>query len=120
MERLKLSRDSTTEEVDATQYRRLAGSLCYLAHTRPDLTLFVVYVSRFMQRSMTEHQQAVKRIIRYIAGTLDHGLYYPRCPGEAHLVEYNDSDHADDIDTSRSTSGILFFGKCLVSWQLVK
>jgi hypothetical protein len=36
-----------------------------------------------MQRPTTEHQQAVKRIIRYVAGTLDHGLYYPRCPGEA-------------------------------------
>ncbi|WVZ97745.1 hypothetical protein U9M48_043259 [Paspalum notatum var. saurae] len=78
------------------------------------------YVSRFMQRPTTEHQQAVKRIIRYIAGTLDHGLYYPRCPGEAHLVGYSDSDHGGDIDTSKS-SGILFFlGKCLVSWQSVK
>jgi hypothetical protein len=47
-ERLKLSRDSTTEEVDATQYRYLMGSLRYLAHTRPDLTFFVGYVSRFM------------------------------------------------------------------------
>ncbi|XP_066347554.1 secreted RxLR effector protein 161-like [Miscanthus floridulus] len=68
-----------------------------------------------------EHQQAVKRIIRYIAGTLNHGLYYPRCPGVAHFVGYSDSDHAGDIDTSKSTSGILFFlGKCLVSWQSVK
>jgi hypothetical protein len=56
----------------------------------------------------------VQRIIRYVAGTLDHGLYYPRCPGEAHLVGYS------DIDTSKCTSGILFFGKCLVSWQSVK
>jgi hypothetical protein len=65
---------------------------------------------------MTEHQQAVKRIIRYVAGTLDHGLFYLRCPVEAHLVGYNDSDHADDMDTSKSTSGILFFfGKSLVS-----
>jgi hypothetical protein len=68
-----------------------------------------------MQRLTTEHQQAVKRIIRYVVGTLDHGLYYPRCPGGAHLVGYSDSDHAGDIDTSKSTSGILFFGKCLVS-----
>jgi hypothetical protein len=119
-ERLKLSRDSTTEEVDATQYRRLVVSLRYLAHTRPDLAFFVSYVSRFMQRPTTEHQQAVKRIIRYVVGTLDHGLYYPRCPGEAHLVGYSDNDHVGDIDTSKSTSGILFFGKCLVSWQLVK
>jgi hypothetical protein len=55
-ERLKLSRDSTAEEVDATQYRRLVGSLCYLTHTWPDLTFSIGYVSRFMQRPMTEHQ----------------------------------------------------------------
>jgi hypothetical protein len=48
-EKLKLSRDSTTEEMDATQYRRLVGSLRYLAHTRPDLAFSVSYVSRFMQ-----------------------------------------------------------------------
>jgi hypothetical protein len=61
----------------------------------------------------------VKRINCYVAGTIDHDLYYPRCHGEAHLVGY--SDHTSDIDTSKSTSGILFFfGKCLVSWQSVK
>jgi hypothetical protein len=70
---------------------------------------------------MTEYQHAVKRIIRYVAGTLDHGLYYSRCHGEAHLVGYSDSDHAGDIDTNKSTSGILFFfGKSLASWQSVK
>jgi hypothetical protein len=54
-------------------------------------------------------------------GTLDHGLYYPWCHGEAHLVGYSDNDHTGDIDTSKSTSGILFFfGMCLVSWQSVK
>jgi hypothetical protein len=62
-----------------------------------------------MQRPMTEHQQDVKRIICYVAGTLDRGLYCPRCPGEAHLVGYSDSDHTGDIDTSKSTSGIIFF-----------
>jgi hypothetical protein len=63
----------------------------------------------------------VKRIIRYVTGTLDHCLYYLRCPGEAHLVEYNDIDHAGDIDTSKSTSGILFFfTKSLISWQSIK
>ncbi|XP_066392396.1 secreted RxLR effector protein 161-like [Miscanthus floridulus] len=115
-ERLKLTCDNTTKEVDATQYRRLVGSLRYLAHTRPDLTFSVGYVSRFMQRPTTEHRQAVKRIIRYVTGTLDHGLYYPRCPGAAHFVGYSDSDHADDINTSKSTNGIIFLlGKCLVN-----
>jgi hypothetical protein len=55
-------------------------------------------------------------IVRYVVGTLDHGLYYPRCLGEAHLIGYSDSDHAGNIDTSKSTSGILFFlGKCPIS-----
>jgi hypothetical protein len=115
-ERLKLSRDSTTEEVNATQYRRLVWSFRYLGHTRSDLAFSIGYVSRFMQRPTMEYQQAVKRIICYVAGTLDHDLYYPRCPGEAHLVEYSDSDHDGDIDTSKSTRMILFFfGKSLVS-----
>jgi hypothetical protein len=48
-ERLKLSRDSTTEKVDATQYRRLVGSFRYLTHTRSDLPFSVGYISQFMQ-----------------------------------------------------------------------
>jgi hypothetical protein len=115
-ERLKLRRDSTIEEVDAMQYRRLVGSFRYLAHTRSDLAFSIGYVSRFMQRLIMGHQQVVKRIIHYVAGTFDYNIYYPRCPGEAHLVGYSDSDHVGDIDTSKSTSGILFFfGKYLIS-----
>jgi hypothetical protein len=63
----------------------------------------------------------VKRIICYVARTLDHGVYYPRCPGEAHFIGYSNSDRTGDINTSKSTSGTLFFlGKCLVSSQSVK
>jgi hypothetical protein len=81
------------------------------------LAFSVSYVSRFLQRPTTEHKQAVKRIARYVGGTLDHSLYYLRCPREAHLVGHSDSD----IDTSKSTSGILFFlGKCPISWQSIK
>jgi hypothetical protein len=81
------------------------------------LTYSIVYVSRFLQRPTTEHEWAVKRIVRYVTGTLDHGLYYPRCHRETHLVGYIDSDHAGDINTSKITSEILFFlGKCPISW----
>jgi hypothetical protein len=121
-ERLKLIHDSTTEDVDAMQYRHLVGSHRYIAHTWPDLAFSVGYVSQFSQRLTMEHQQVVKRIICYVAGTLDHDVYYPRCPGEAHLVGYSDSDHIiGGIDTSKSTSRIIFFfGKSLVSWQSFK
>ncbi|XP_066323921.1 secreted RxLR effector protein 161-like [Miscanthus floridulus] len=97
------------------------GSLRYLVHTRPGLTFVVGYVSWFMQQPTMEHEQAVKRILRYVADTSDYGLYYPTCPSVEQFIGYSDSDLVGDIDTSKSTSGTLFFlGKCLISWQSVK
>ena len=120
-EKRKLSRDSEAEEVDPTHYRRLVGSLRYLVHTRPDLLFAVGYVSRFMERPTAEHLQAVKRILRYIAGTLDFGLHYKCAPGAMRFTGYCDSDLASDIDTSKSTSRTMFFlGGCLVCWQSTK
>jgi hypothetical protein len=56
-----------------------------------------------------------------VAGTLDYGLHYRRAPGTARFVGYCDSDLAGDIDTSRSTSGTMFYlGDCLFSWQSIK
>jgi hypothetical protein len=75
------------------------GSIRYLIHTRSDLAFVVGYVSRFMQRPTTEHQQAIKRILRYVEGTTDYGLHYPRCPGVEHFIGYSDNDLTGDIDT---------------------
>jgi hypothetical protein len=69
-----------------------------------------------MQRPTKDHEHAVKRILRYVAGTLDYGLFYPRGPSTARFIGYSDSDHASDINTSKSTSGMLFFlGRSLIS-----
>jgi hypothetical protein len=115
-ERLRLSRDSMAEEVDATLYRRIVGSLRYLIHTWPDLRYAVGYVSWFLERPTEEHFQAVKKILRYITGTLQYGLRFGQRTGTTRLVGYCDSDHADDIDTRKSTTGALFFlSKSLVS-----
>jgi hypothetical protein len=63
----------------------------------------------------------VKKILRYIAGMLEYNLRYGRRTGNAGLVGYCDSDLADDMDTRKSTTGILFFlDNCLVSWQSLK
>jgi len=103
------------------QYRHIVGSLSYLVHTRLDLAFTIGYVSRLMQRLVTEHQQAVQRILRYAARSSDNSLHYPRCSSTEHFIRYRDSDLAGDIDTSKSTSRKLFFlGKCRVSWQSVK
>jgi hypothetical protein len=87
--RLKLGRDSTTPLVDATQYRSLVESLRYLVNTRPDLAYSVGYVSRFMERPTEEHLGAVKRIIRYVAGTTHLGCQYSR-DDQMKLVGYCD------------------------------
>ena len=114
-EKLKLSRNSEEEEVDPTHYRRLVGSLLYLVHTWPDLAFAVGYVSRFMERPMVEHLQAIKRVLRYVARMLDYGLHYKHASGVMHFIGYCDSNLTGDVDTSKRTSGTMFFlGDCLV------
>ncbi|CAO2146167.1 unnamed protein product [Urochloa humidicola] len=119
--RFKLSKNSTAPETDATEHRSLVGCLRYLVNTRPDLAYAVGYVSRFMEKPTSEHLAAVKRLLRYVAGTINYGCRYVRQGGEAALVGYSDSDMAGDLDTRKSTSGVLFFlGQNAVSWQSQK
>jgi hypothetical protein len=74
-----------------------------------------------MERPTVEHQGAVKRILRYVAGTLDYGLHFTKVLGSTHFIGYCDSDLTGDIDKGKSTSGTLFFlVNCLVSWQSIK
>jgi hypothetical protein len=119
--RFKLSKISTAPPVDATEYRGIVGSLRYLVHTRPDIAFAVGYVSRFMEAPTSEHLAAVKRILRYIAGTINFGVQYRRVEAEARLLGYSDADMGGDVDTRKSTTGVLyFFGSCAVSWQSQK
>jgi hypothetical protein len=117
--KLKLSKESNLGSVDATTYRSLIGSLRYLLHTRPDLTYSICYLSRFMESPKFEHLTAVKRVLRYVAGTVDYGLLYPRGNGcGLRILGYNDSDMAGDIDDCKSTSGVVFFlGDGAASWS---
>ena len=62
-----------------------------------------------MEEPTTEHLAAVKRILRYVAGTVEYGCRYTRLNGGARLIGYSDSDMAGDVDTRKSTSGVLFF-----------
>jgi hypothetical protein len=120
-EKLKLSQESMAKEVDPTHYLQLVGSLRYLIHTRADIVFAIRYMSRFMERLTMEHLQAIKRILRYVAGTLDYSFHYGRTPDTAQFVGYCDSDLTGDVDTSKSTTGMMFFlGDCLVTWQSLK
>ncbi|WVZ50368.1 hypothetical protein U9M48_001626 [Paspalum notatum var. saurae] len=120
--KLKLSKESSSPRVNATEYRSLVGSLRYLVNTRPDLAFSVGYVSRFMEEPHEEHLAAVKQIVRYIARTQNWGLFYARRNGGSDgLLGYSDNDVAGDVDSRKSTSGILFFlGESPISWQSAK
>ncbi|XP_052135136.1 secreted RxLR effector protein 161-like [Oryza glaberrima] len=120
-QRLKLSKTSAAAPVNPTWYRGIVGCLRYLVHTRPDIAFSVGYVSRFMEAPTTEHEAAVKCILRYIAGTTEFGCHYHQSSSPVQLVGYSDADMAGDPDTRKSTTGVVFFlGTSPVSWQSVK
>ncbi|XP_066361339.1 uncharacterized mitochondrial protein AtMg00810-like [Miscanthus floridulus] len=68
--KLKLLKEGTTPSVDATEYRGIIGSLRYLCNSMPDLAYALGYLSRFMEAPRQEHMPAVKRVLRYVEGTM--------------------------------------------------
>ncbi|GKA47807.1 hypothetical protein Tco_0740765 [Tanacetum coccineum] len=111
----KLDADLSGEPVDQTDYRSKIGSLMYLTSSRPDIVQAVCYCARYQARPTEKHLKEVKRIFRYLRGTINMGLWYPKGSG-FELTAFLDADHAGCIDTRKSTSGgIQFLGDKLVS-----
>nr|GEV37108.1 retrovirus-related Pol polyprotein from transposon TNT 1-94 [Tanacetum cinerariifolium] len=90
--------------VDATLYRGMIGSLMYLTTNRLDLIYVVCLCARHLAKPTERHLQAIKRIFRYLKGTINMGLWYSKDSGMS-LTAYADADHARFQDTRRSTSG---------------
>ncbi|XP_066320556.1 uncharacterized mitochondrial protein AtMg00810-like [Miscanthus floridulus] len=98
-ERLKLMKVSAAAKVDATFYRSIVGGLRNLVHTRSDITFVAGYVSRFMEDPREDHWTAVKRLLRYIKGTVDQGIVFPKTDESGlQLTMFSDADIAGDID----------------------
>ena len=72
----KLQSNDGSGDVDAKRYRSLIGALIYLSYTRPDILSAVSLVSRFMAKPSNHHFGAAKRILRYIVGTANYGIWY--------------------------------------------
>jgi hypothetical protein len=120
-QRHRLSKISSDPPVDTTMYRSIVGSLRYLVHTRPDLAYSVGIVSRFMENPTTEHMSAVKKILRYVKGTINLGCTYKKGKEGLILHGYSDSDMAGDVDDRKSTSGMVFYlGPNPISWNSQK
>ena len=117
---LKLNKDDGGKKVNSTLYKQIVGSLMYLIATRPDIMHAVSVISRYMECPTEIHLLAAKRILRYLQGTKEFGLFFKK--GEkSDLFGFTDSDYAGDSNYWKSTSGYVFMlGTGTVSWSLKK
>jgi histone deacetylase 1/2 len=118
----RLARDSGTalSTEDAFRYRSVVGGLQYLTLTRPDISFAVNKVCQFLSQPTDSHWEAVKRILRYVKGTLSTGLRFLKS-SSTNINIYTDADWAGCVDDRRSTGGFaIFVGPNLISWSSKK
>nr|GEV35727.1 hypothetical protein [Tanacetum cinerariifolium] len=117
VDRLKLDEDLLGIPVDQTHYLSMVSSLMYLTASRPDLVFDVCMCARYHANPTKKHLEALKRVFRYLKGTINWGLWYPKDTAMA-LTAYADADHAGCQDTRRSTSeSAQFLGDKLILWM---
>ena len=88
---IKLDVDEKGKSVDQTKYRGMIGSLLYLTASKPDIMYSVCLCVRFQACPKESHLNAVKRIFRYLKGTIDIGIWYQKCDN-FELICYLDAD----------------------------
>lgn len=115
---LSLQNINDEEEPVQAPYREAVGSLLYLATvTRPDIAYAVHAVSQYCESPKKVHWHAIKRILKYIKGTSDYGLWFPYSKNKIKLEAYSDADFAGDKTTRKSTTGFFIkFGKIPIVW----
>nr|GEY24707.1 retrovirus-related Pol polyprotein from transposon TNT 1-94 [Tanacetum cinerariifolium] len=116
----KLVLDQNWTLVDATKYRSMIDALMYLTSSRPDIVHATCLCARYQAKPTEKHLKDVKRIFRYLWGTINTGLWYSKDYGFK-LIGFSDADYAGCKDTFKSTSGgAQFLGEKLVSWSSKK
>ena len=98
-------------------YRDMIGFLLYLATSRPNIMYSVCLCARFQSYPKESHLSVVKRILRYLKGTMDIDLLYPKSDN-FELIRFSNVDFAYCKVERKSTSGTChFLGHSLVSWH---
>nr|GEZ02608.1 hypothetical protein [Tanacetum cinerariifolium] len=106
VEKTKLDEDKEGKAVDPSHYHGMTDTLLYLTASRHDLQFAICMCARYQARPTEKHIHAVKRIFRYLRGTVNRGLWYPKDSSVA-LTTFADADHAGFQDTHCSTYGSL-------------
>nr|GFA90537.1 retrovirus-related Pol polyprotein from transposon TNT 1-94 [Tanacetum cinerariifolium] len=100
----KLDLDQNETSVDATKYHSMIGALMYLKSSRPDIVHATCLCARYQAKPTKKHLKEVKRIFRYLRGTVNMGLWYTKGFG-FELTGFLDANYAECKDTFKSTSG---------------
>ena len=109
-------RKSKVENFDPTYFKSLVKSLRYLTCTRPNILYGVGLISRYMETPDQSHLNTAKRILRYIKGTINEGMFYTSS-NTFNLVGYSDSDWGRDLDEKKGTTRFVFFmGDTSFTW----
>ncbi|GJX97146.1 retrovirus-related pol polyprotein from transposon TNT 1-94 [Tanacetum coccineum] len=104
IEKSKLDEDLQGIAINATLYHGMIRSLMYLTSSRPDLIYVVCLCARYQEKPTKKHLNAIKRIFRYLKGTINMGLWYSKDTGMS-MTAYVDANYVRCQDTRRSTSG---------------
>ncbi|GKE87870.1 hypothetical protein Tco_1565345 [Tanacetum coccineum] len=98
----------------------MIGAIMYLTSSRPDIVHATCLCARYQVKPTEKHLKEVKRIIRYLRGTVNTGLWYTK-DSSFELTGFSDADYAGCKDTFKSTSGeAQFLSEKLVSWSSKK
>nr|GEU50901.1 hypothetical protein [Tanacetum cinerariifolium] len=120
VEQAKLKLDLVRKPADHTDYRSMIGSLMYVTSSRPNIMFATCMCARYQANPNEHHVLAVKRIFRYLKGTINLGLWYPKDFG-FDLTAYSDADHAGcHLDRKITSSSVQFLGDKLVCWSSKK
>jgi len=112
--------DEAGQQVDSTKYRGLIGSLLYLTASRLDIQFGVCLCARFQSNPKESHFKAAKRILKYLKGTTNFGLWYPN-ESKIVLSGFSHSDYVGCKLDRKSTSGTChLLGSSLISWNSKK
>nr|GEZ56218.1 retrovirus-related Pol polyprotein from transposon TNT 1-94 [Tanacetum cinerariifolium] len=104
VEKSKLDEDKEGKSIDPSHYHGVIGTLLYLTASRHDLQFAICMCTRYQGRPTEKHLHVVKRIFRYLRGTVNRGLWYSKDSSIA-FTAFADADHAGCQDTRRSISG---------------
>ncbi|XP_035231387.1 secreted RxLR effector protein 161-like [Stegodyphus dumicola] len=112
----KKKEDKSNREI--FPYREAVGALMYLMlGTRPDLAYCVGILSRYLENPSKDDWKKVKRVFRYIAGSLTKGVTYKNKYKPGILECYSDADFGGCQETGKSTSGVvILYSGGAISW----